>query len=94
VLSSAIGSAEAQPVLTRVDGRHLGSVLLFCTDGLTKHVTDAEIEAHLATMESSEQVCRALLALALDRGGRDNVTIVVARARRRSPVGAGDRPAR
>jgi serine/threonine protein phosphatase PrpC len=83
VLSSAIGAAEAQPMLTRVDGRYRGSVLLLCTDGLTKHVADAEIEAHLAAMESSEQVCRALLDLALERGGRDNVTIVVARARRR-----------
>jgi serine/threonine protein phosphatase PrpC len=84
VLSSAIGASEALPVVTRVDGRHRGSILLFCTDGLTKHVSDAEIEAHLAGLRSSEQVCRALVALALERGGTDNVTVVVARARRRT----------
>jgi serine/threonine protein phosphatase PrpC len=84
VLSSAIGASEALPVVTRVDGRYRGSILLFCTDGLTKHVSDAEIGAHLAAMTSSEQVCRALVALALERGGTDNVTVVVARARRRS----------
>ena len=83
VLSSAIGASDALPVVTRVDGRYLGSVLLLCTDGLTKHVSDAEIEAHLTAMTSSEQACRALVQLALDRGGTDNVTVVVARARRR-----------
>jgi serine/threonine protein phosphatase PrpC len=83
VLSSAIGASEALPVVTRVDGRYRGSVLLFCTDGLTKHVRDDEIEAHLASMTSSEQACRALVELALARGGTDNVTVVVARARRR-----------
>jgi serine/threonine protein phosphatase PrpC len=33
-------------------------------------------------MESSEQVCKALLDRALERGGTDNITVVVGRARR------------
>jgi protein phosphatase len=80
VLSSAIGAAEAQPEVTRVDVRQRGCVILVCTDGLTKHVTDAEIAEHLGAMSSAEQVCRALLDLALARGGSDNVTLVVGRA--------------
>jgi protein phosphatase len=56
---------------------------MFCTDGLTKHVSDDEIAAHLASLTSSEQVCRALVALALERGGTDNVTVAVARVQRR-----------
>ena len=84
VLSSAIGAAEAQPEVTRVDVRERGCVILVCTDGLTKHVSDSEIAAHLGAMKSAEQVCRALLQLALDRGGSDNITIVVGRALRRA----------
>jgi protein phosphatase len=80
VLASAIGGAEASPVVTRVDIRHRGCVLLLCSDGLTKHVSDAEIAAHLGKMESSEQVCRALLDLALERGGSDNITVLAGRA--------------
>jgi protein phosphatase len=82
VLSSAIGASEALPELTRIDVRQRGSVILVCTDGLTKHVADEEIAAHLGAMQSAEQVCRALLQLALDRGGSDNITLVVGRALR------------
>jgi len=80
VLSSAIGASEAMPVVTRVDVEQRGSVILVCSDGLTKHVTDSEIAEHLAGMTSAEQVCNALLALTLERGGSDNVTMIVARA--------------
>ena len=83
MLSSAIGATEALPELTRVDIRERGCVVLFCTDGLTKHVSDAEIAEHLAAMQSTEQACRALLQLALDRGGTDNITVVAGRALRR-----------
>lgn len=82
VLSSAIGASEAAPEVTRVDVRQRGSVILVCTDGLTKHVSDDEIGELLGQMESAEQVARTLLRLALDRGGTDNITIVVGRARR------------
>jgi serine/threonine protein phosphatase PrpC len=82
VLSSAIGARDVLPEVTRVDVRERGCVILVCTDGLTKHVSDAEIAEHLGAMESAEQVCGALLQLALDRGGLDNITLVVGRARR------------
>jgi len=80
VLSSAIGASEALPVVTRVDVQQRGSVILVCSDGLTKHVKDDEIAEHLASMKSAEQVCNALLALTLERGGSDNITLVVGRA--------------
>ena len=83
VLSSAIGATEALPEVTRVDVRERGCVIIVCTDGLTKHVTDAEIAQRLGAMESAEQVSHALLQLALDRGGTDNITLVVGRALKR-----------
>lgn len=84
VLSSAIGAEHAAPEVTKVDVRERGSVILVCTDGLTKHVDDEEIAQHLATMTSAEQVSRDLLTLALERGGSDNITLVVGRALKRS----------
>ena len=80
VLASAIGSDEATPVVTRVDITTRTTVVLMCSDGLTKHVKDEEIERYLKEMKSSEQVCNDLLNLALERGGTDNVTILVLRS--------------
>ena len=88
ILISAIGGDSATPVVTRLDVRQRGTVLLLCSDGVTKHVSDGELAALIRDMESSEQLCRAILALALERGGSDNITVIAGRARRRES-GAG-----
>jgi serine/threonine protein phosphatase PrpC len=85
VLASAIGGPQAIPVVTRVDIRERGTVILLCSDGLTKHVSEAEIAERAGAMESSEWLCRSLLSLALERGGSDNVTILAGRARALAP---------
>ena len=79
VLSSSIGGQVSNPVVFK-DTMLPGDVTLLCSDGLTKHVTDAAIAERLANLESSEQVCRALVDDALAGGGSDNVTVVVLRA--------------
>ncbi|HEY4321348.1 MAG TPA: protein phosphatase 2C domain-containing protein [Gemmatimonadales bacterium] len=79
VLASAIGGDEATPVVTRIEIPR-GCVILLATDGLTKHVDDAEIQRQIEAMTSSEQLCRSLLGLALERGGADNITLIAARA--------------
>lgn len=79
VLASAIGGEEAMPVVSRIEIPR-GCVLLLATDGLTKHVSDDEIRRHVEAMTSAEQLCRALLDLALERGGSDNITLIAARA--------------
>jgi protein phosphatase len=80
VLASAIGGRTPAPVVTAVD-QHRDAVFLLCTDGLTRHVADAELAEHLAGISSAERACRDLLQLALSRGGHDNISIVVGRAR-------------
>jgi protein phosphatase len=79
VLASAIGGGEATPEVTCMEMRRSGT-LMYCTDGLTKHVTDEEIGERMRVMTGSEQLCNELLELVLERGGTDNVTIVVGRA--------------
>jgi protein phosphatase len=76
VLTSAIGGTEATPDVSRAEVKR-GDVLLVCTDGLTKHVSDAQIAERLRTMTSSEQVVRTLIDDALAGGGTDNVTVLV-----------------
>ncbi|MGH7539236.1 MAG: PP2C family protein-serine/threonine phosphatase [Gemmatimonadales bacterium] len=82
VLASALGGREARP-MTHTTEIRWDDIMLLCTDGLTKHVTDPEIEAELGRIRSAEESCRRLVSLALERGGTDNVTVVIARLKNR-----------
>ena len=96
VLSSTIGGQETTPVVTSID-HEWGLVHLFCSDGLTKHVSDERIAERLRSMTSARQVCEDLLQDVLDDGGTDNVTIIVgrsAKSARRLAREAGTRPTR
>ncbi len=56
-----------------------GDTLLFCTDGLNDRIEDDEIGRMLDAAPTCQDACQTLLDLALERGGRDNITVVVAR---------------
>lgn len=78
-LSSAIGGRQTAPVVTRVE-LDWDTVVLLCSDGLTRHVSDERIRERLRTMTSAQQVCEDLVQEALEGGGTDNITVVVRRA--------------
>jgi protein phosphatase len=78
-LSSAIGGRQTAPVVTRIE-LTWDTVVLLCSDGLTRHVPDERIRERLRTMTSARQVCQDLLQDALDGGGTDNITLIVRRA--------------
>lgn len=78
VLSSAVGGGEAAPVVTRLV-RDWGTVVLLCSDGLTKHVSDEQIKERLANLTSSKEAVELLMADALEGGGTDNITLIVGR---------------
>jgi len=78
VLSSAIGGQEAEPVVSRIV-RNWGTVVLLCSDGLTKHVSDKRIAERLGALTSARKTCEELLQDALDDGGTDNITMVIGR---------------
>jgi len=56
-----------------------GDTLLLCTDGLTGMVPDDRIAAVLKACRSPRDACEQLARLANERGGEDNVTVIVAR---------------
>jgi protein phosphatase len=78
-LSSSIGGRSPAPAVSALD-IEWGTTVLLCSDGLTNHVSDDRIRDRLVSMKSARQVCEDLLKEALDGGGSDNITIVVARA--------------
>ena len=80
VITRAIGALE-DPPLDIAHGQILpDDTFLICSDGLTAHVSDDEIGPALAG-KSAEQGCGSLIELALQRGGTDNVTVVIVQFR-------------
>jgi protein phosphatase len=65
-----------------------GDVLLLCSDGLHGLVGEDELAWYVADA-SLEKACSDLVTLANDRGGPDNISIVIARA---VPGPAADEP--
>jgi protein phosphatase len=78
-LTNCLGASDR---VLELEFHHLrlvdGDRLLLCTDGLTDMVPDDEIAKVFAGSEGSQKTAQALVDLALERGGRDNVTVIVA----------------
>ena len=55
-----------------------GDTLLLCSDGLHGLVGDDEL-AEVASGQNLDEACAELIAMANDRGGPDNITVVLAR---------------
>ena len=78
VLTAAIGVAEdlqpdAPPSPVKLETK---DVLVLCTDGLWGQMTPGEI-AEIVSKANPKDACKALVQLANDRGGPDNVTVQV-----------------
>jgi protein phosphatase len=77
VLTNYVGGGSV-----KVDFEHHrlahGDRLLLCTDGLTDLVSEGAIAALLDAHPRPDDACRALMDRALDCGGRDDITVVLA----------------
>jgi protein phosphatase len=80
VLTNVVGgSAPLTDVEVHRVPLAVGDSVLLCSDGLHGVVRDEEIASILGGTGTAESACRALVDLALARGGPDNVTAVVLR---------------
>ncbi len=80
ILTHAIGGEEDVYLDVQDQEVKEDDIFLLCSDGLNKEVSDSEIKETLADMPCQCAV-DALMDLSLQRGGRDNITIVVAQAK-------------
>lgn len=78
VITRALGSEAHVTVDTAVVTSEVGTWLLVCSDGLTAHVSDDEIGAAVVAMHGNPaRGAAALVALANERGGSDNISVVM-----------------
>ena len=77
IITRAIGIAGSVEVDIFREEIHKGDVIMMCSDGLYSLVTDSEIAEVIENSEPSK-ACDTLVKMANDRGGHDNITIVIA----------------
>jgi len=80
LLTRALGVGTEVDVDLREHGVQPGDLYLLCSDGLTDMLSDAEIAALLGEHGSApEQACTRLVDIANERGGLDNISVLLVR---------------
>lgn len=57
----------------------VGDALLLCSDGLTRYVPDDELLKLISADSPANEICEKFIATANERGGKDNITAVLAK---------------
>ncbi len=77
IITRAIGSEADVEVDLSVEDILPGDRFLLCTDGLNAMLSDNEIAEVLRDKEDLGEAARELISWANDRGGKDNITVVL-----------------
>jgi PPM family protein phosphatase len=78
VLLQAMGQARDVKVALGTLDLRSRDLLILCSDGLNAHVKDAELGEVILGAPSLDVACERLVALANERGGTDNITVLLA----------------
>jgi PPM family protein phosphatase len=79
LLYRSIGTDPSVEVDTLSEQLEPGDVVLLCSDGLVNHVRDEEIAQIALEQLDPDRACEQLVATANERGGRDNISVVIVR---------------
>jgi len=79
VITRAVGAADNIYVDIEIDKIQPNDTFLLCSDGLNKHVSDAEIQEFLQH-QNLDEIPQRLIETTLQRGAIDNITVIVIRA--------------
>ncbi len=85
VISRALGAEDSVEVDLKTIEVEDGTEFLLCTDGITRHIPDAELRQLLVTHDSLKALCDELKSRCYERGAEDNLTAVVVRCGQRIP---------
>ena len=80
VVTNILGGTErgVQVELHSLD-LHPDDLLLLCSDGLTEMVSEDRLAAVIAEEAQPQRACERLVAAANEHGGKDNITVIIAR---------------
>jgi PPM family protein phosphatase len=80
LVTRAVGVEDTVLLETHVHEVQPGDLYLMCSDGLSDMLSDTSIAQILAANGPLEQICQALIDAANDAGGKDNISVILARA--------------
>jgi protein phosphatase len=76
IISRSIGPADNMEPEINIFDHQEGDKFLLCSDGLTNHISDEEINETLSRSDTPRDAVRRLLNSSLRGGGEDNITII------------------
>jgi protein phosphatase len=79
VISRALGAEAAVEVDLKTIEVEDGTTFLLCSDGITRHLPDAELSAILRDSDELEAACAEMKRRCFERGAEDNLTAVLVR---------------
>ncbi|NJL36130.1 MAG: serine/threonine-protein phosphatase [Leptolyngbyaceae cyanobacterium RM2_2_4] len=77
ILSKCLGREDLRQVDVQSFDLLPSDRLLLCSDGLTEELPDHLIASHLKSVRACEKAASALVKAAKEKGGRDNITVVI-----------------
>lgn len=77
IITRALGTDDYVAVDAQDIPVEKNDVYLLCSDGLSNYLEEDEL-LHAVQNQPSDALCDHLVQIALDRGGRDNITVVAA----------------
>jgi protein phosphatase len=77
IITKAIGTEPRVEPSVEIKDLKAGDIFLLCTDGLTDLLTPHEIEEIVKEPKSLEIIIKKLIQSANDKGGYDNITVVM-----------------
>ena len=77
IITRALGTDSTVAVDSQDIDTEKNDIYLLCSDGLSNYVEPDELR-RAASEQSPDALCEYLTGLALERGGRDNITVVAA----------------
>ena len=78
VITRAVGASEKIFIDVDIVETQAGDTYLLCSDGLNKHLSDAEIN-EILKLSNVDDISAQLVETTLSRGAIDNVTVIIAR---------------
>jgi serine/threonine protein phosphatase PrpC len=79
VISRALGAEETVDIDIKMIMVEPGTMFLLCSDGITRHIEDPELERLFNDEIEPQALCEQMRSICYSRGAEDNLTAVVVR---------------